>query len=181
MHGDREACLAAGMQDYISKPVRVATLVEALHRCQAQRPVESERTSADAEPGPVAVAAQASSRAGSGQLDPEALRELRLMADGETTFLTRLATIFLRTAGDLFADLHRAHDQRDAAALSLAAHSLKSNARQFGASALSEMARDLEALGQANDLENASEKIAQAEAELVTVRAAIEALLLNPG
>jgi len=34
MQGDREICLAAGMDDYVSKPIRVDELVQALSRCQ---------------------------------------------------------------------------------------------------------------------------------------------------
>jgi CheY-like chemotaxis protein len=38
MQGDREICLEAGMDDYVSKPIRVDELVLALSRCQAARP-----------------------------------------------------------------------------------------------------------------------------------------------
>jgi CheY-like chemotaxis protein len=34
MQGDREMCLAAGMDDYVSKPIRVDELVQALARCK---------------------------------------------------------------------------------------------------------------------------------------------------
>jgi CheY-like chemotaxis protein len=38
MQGDREVCLAAGMDDYVSKPIRVEELVQALSRCQPLAP-----------------------------------------------------------------------------------------------------------------------------------------------
>ena len=37
MDGDRELCLEAGMDDYVTKPIRVVQLVEALGRVQARR------------------------------------------------------------------------------------------------------------------------------------------------
>ena len=37
MQGDREMCLAAGMDDYITKPIRVEQLVEALRRVRARK------------------------------------------------------------------------------------------------------------------------------------------------
>ncbi len=110
-------------------------------------------------------------------LDPAALKELRLMADGDTAFVARLINIFFKSAARHFADLRRAVDQHDAPALRRAAHSLKSNSRQFGATALAGLCRDLELQGRAGQFEGAAEKIAQAEAAYAIVRAALEQLL----
>ncbi len=107
-------------------------------------------------------------------LDPAALKELRLMADGDTALVARLINIFFRSAARNFADLRRAIDQHDAPALTRAAHNLKSNSRQFGATALARLCRDLEVQGRAGQFEGAAEKIAQAEATYAIVRAALE-------
>jgi len=37
MQGDREMCMEAGMDDYVTKPIRVDALVEALHQVQARK------------------------------------------------------------------------------------------------------------------------------------------------
>jgi len=37
MQGDREMCIDAGMDDYLTKPIRVDRLVEALHQVQARK------------------------------------------------------------------------------------------------------------------------------------------------
>jgi PAS domain S-box-containing protein len=180
IQGDREACLATGMQDYVSKPIRVPELVEALRLCGEHLPSpvsqSLEASGSNSTPRDQTEIRQPdpSESAWTELLDPAALRDLRLMADGDADFLARLTATFFKTAEALFADLRRAVDQQDAAGLELAAHSLKSNSRQFGARALAELCREMEAQGQAGQFDGVAERITLAEAEYVAVRAALE-------
>jgi PAS domain S-box-containing protein len=173
MQGDREACLAAGMDDYISKPIRVDELVEALskgrpHRATpeisesaaARRPAERSAAELDAPPGQ--------------PLNPAALRNLHLMVDNDAAYLAGLISTFFRTAERLLDDLRQSVAQGDAATLHLAAHSLKSNSDSFGATALGRLCRELEALGRMGRLENATEIVSQVDAEYLAVKAALE-------
>ena len=164
MQGDRELCLAAGMDDYVSKPIRVEELVAALERCTARAPdairaagpvvsARPERAVADGPPTPV--------------LDPSALERLRAtMGSG---FLDELVSTFLEDSQELVSTMRRALAQGDRDALRRAAHSLKSNAASFGAMPLSNLSRDLEALAKAGGLASAGPRLERlaGECELV--------------
>ena len=75
-------------------------------------------------------------------IDPAAWRELQDTAGPE--FAVELAGTFLEESPLLLAEIARAHAQGDAEAFRRAAHSLKSNALTFGATALAQQARALE-------------------------------------
>jgi HPt (histidine-containing phosphotransfer) domain-containing protein len=63
----------------------------------------------------------------------------------------------------------------DAAGLSLAAHSLKSNARDFGATRLYEVCHELEKMGRAGITDRAADKLSAAEVEYARVERELEA------
>ena len=61
--------------------------------------------------------------------------------------MTELLDTFLTDAPRLLEDMHQAVEQKDAAGLRLAAHSLKSNSTDFGATVLADLNRELEEMG----------------------------------
>ncbi len=127
---DRERALAAGMDDYISKPVHLKDLGQVLARWrpEAISPQTPEHSPAAGEEAAPAI-------------DPDALsRQL-----GEDRALhARLLCSFADTTPDIIAELHAACGARQAEAVGQLAHKLKSSARAVGANALADLCQSLE-------------------------------------
>jgi CheY-like chemotaxis protein len=167
MQGDREMCLAAGMDDYIAKPIRVDQLMDALRRV----PVAEAAASAEAAaPQPEIPEVQT-------VIDPAALDSLRKTMGGKLEYLIEMVDSYREDAPKALADMRKAAASGEAALLRRAAHTLKSNSTDFGATALAHMCKELEELGKTGALEGAAERVAQAEAEYEQVRTTLEALM----
>jgi len=175
MREDRETCLAAGMEDYISKPIQVGELVTALSKCQPRLVMEAPLKRAEVAEAP---AAEASVTAVAPEvLDPGALKQLRAtlgkQADG---MLPGLIERFYQDVDRLLGEAQQALEQGETTDLRRAAHSLKSTSATFGAVALSGVARELEYLARDGVLEGAAGLIARAEAESARAKAALETM-----
>jgi GAF domain-containing protein/CheY-like chemotaxis protein/HPt (histidine-containing phosphotransfer) domain-containing protein len=139
MQGDRELCEAAGMDDYVAKPIRVEELVAALER-SAPRTVSAAGARGAAEPPAIDGAAYE-----------------RLVTTMGAEFVAELTDTFVEDSRELVATLRAALAAGDRDAFRRAAHSLKSNGETLGAMRLAAQARELEALARSGSLDGAGE------------------------
>jgi PAS domain S-box-containing protein len=169
MKEDCEICLAAGMDDYLSKPIRTEELVRALNAC---KPIATPAVYARPEKSPSTTTGASRATV----LDQAALARLRELSGGDKAFVAEMIATFQADSPDALAEMRQGIERGDAALLRRAAHTLKSNSADFGALVLSALCRELEMMGKEGNLNGAEQKLAQIEAEYVGVHAALAAL-----
>ncbi len=149
--GDRERCLAAGMDDYIAKPIRRDTVNASLSRWLGSA------------------------------IDREQLDELRSRgtAEGDEE-LMKVSVPFLDEAPALLDDLHGAVALSDTTALAPLAHNLKGLASAVGASAMTALCTTIAAQGRQGDLAGAVATVTQLRAEFDRARAELERIAGEP-
>ncbi len=168
MSGDSDRCLEAGMDDYVAKPYSRDNLLAALARW-TQPTITTTRATPGAEGAPVAATATAT-----GAIDVRALQALRAMhRAGRPSVLARMLDLFDRDAPRLLAEMRAAVGTSDVETLRDAAHTLKSNCANVGATALAAICREIEQLARAADTAAAAVPLAAAEVELGRVLAAL--------
>jgi two-component system sensor histidine kinase/response regulator len=167
MAKDREDCLAAGMDDHLSKPFGIVQMKEMLDRWMPR----AAATQAEAA-RPAAGAAVESA----GVLDRQALDQLaKLITNGKPELLARVINLYLVESPKLIQKLKQAADANDAPEIARSAHSLRSSSANVGAGALSRYCGDIEASARRADSEEARKLFAIIEAEHGRVQAALTA------
>jgi signal transduction histidine kinase/HPt (histidine-containing phosphotransfer) domain-containing protein len=157
--GDREKCIEAGMNDYISKPVRVSDLQAALERWGPKRV---------ATPEPVPDSAAPTTRS-EDLLDHSIIDELRDMPPSDGIgMLQELVDLFLESAPQRVAQISRS--LADPTQLAFHAHALKSMSLNLGARRMVELSQRLEELGRAGSTDGASATIKELQSAFAETR-----------
>ncbi len=178
MKGDREMCLQAGMDDYVTKPVHREELAKALARCQPLETMEindNGKEATDTHGSPV-TEDPLTSNSNSSVINLDVLETLREYDDEDDPFVDLLIETYLKEAPQHLGAMRYGVDHQDAKALKEAAHTLKSSSAQLGAMNFSQLCKTLELMGRAvMDGEDpdqacfssgkAAEQLAAAEAE----------------
>ena len=158
MAEDRERCLAAGMDDYVSKPIRPQLLVEALRR--------------HVEPVPPAPAGTHPQPIGGELLDAATLAELReLHGDG----LRELLELYLDDVASQMPRLRAEIDRGETDSVALSAHRLKGSSLAVGAVRVGAIAAELELRAKAGDRVSAVELVGSLERAVSDTTGALRA------
>jgi len=156
MKGDRERCLAAGMDAYISKPIRAKELLELIHQL-AGVPVSSGDSGGGAQPAPDLP-------------DRKALLEL---FEDDADLLCEVVETFLADCPRQLGAIKEALEASDAAGVERAAHSLKGSVGNFGAPAVFYSAQKLETIGRGGNLAEAPAAFADLEEKMRLLRSVL--------
>jgi CheY-like chemotaxis protein len=168
MQGDRERCLAAGMDGYLTKPIRPHALDEVLETYIAQK-----KQGITAFQGVSKTSAQPSATS---DLEPVDGHELLKRVDDDREFLTELVNLFREDGPKQLDKIKKALEKKDAGEMLRGAHSLKGTLANLGARPASDMAADIEHAGRSEDWARSEAALQSLDLEMARVLDALNAL-----
>ncbi|MCL4396589.1 MAG: response regulator, partial [Chloroflexi bacterium] len=192
LDGERDEYLAAGMDDYLSKPVNVLQLREALERCMQLEmisPAGALDSPAAVPPGPAlkratttAENAPGEGRAGAGapamgSIVVATLKEYFPYQGADVQMVVDLSQEFIADTEERLRRLEAELEQGDADSFGKTAHAIKGASLTFGAETLSALCKEMESQAKSGTLAAARETLARAQSEYSRVRAELPAVL----
>jgi HPt (histidine-containing phosphotransfer) domain-containing protein len=176
MEGDRERCLDAGMDDYITKPVRLEAVAGVLERWTTP-PAHEEAASEQPASEQAAVSSEGGAADPLDALDPAQLELLRSLDDGEGVVLSEIIHEYLAQTEEGRGELVRTVEAGDSRALERTAHSLRGASANIGATALADVCAEMELQGRLEQLDATAELVERFDSEYGRVRDALDHVL----
>ncbi|MEM6456336.1 MAG: response regulator [Acidobacteriota bacterium] len=179
LRGDRETCLEAGMQDYISKPVRVEALQQALERSAHARRDGTDRTGEVAIRRPSDITRPSSDLlvedTNGATLDRQRLASLRALQEATgKDVVGPLIDLYLQQTPEKLTALWQLLAAGDAPQFERQAHSLKGSSANLGANAMAGICAQLEAHGRRGALHRMEPLLLRLQTAFEQVRQALQ-------
>ncbi|PYY16829.1 MAG: hypothetical protein DMG60_13740 [Acidobacteria bacterium] len=163
---DCERCLGGGMDAYVSKPIRLAALQEAITQLfgdlQDREEARTDKRQAES-PAP-------------GLID-----ENKVLAGlgGDRELMSDVLRLFIEDSARLLREMHTAIARKNSEAIRLVAHALKGSIANLSSGTARQLAAEIEQMGKRDELKNAAARVDELERELVLLQQAATEMLNN--
>ncbi len=179
MKGDRDHCLIAGMNDYLTKPFKIEELKTILMRWdQRKKNTTSDiKTDIPRQPENIPIISQETKifKGGTAAIDSTVLQAIKdLQIEGESSLLLRVLDIYISDTEAKIAQFRDKSSNLTIEDLQRIAHSLKSSSANVGAMGLSEICKEIELGCRDNSIDNIEAQVIKIESEFRMVKSELK-------